>query len=280
MSGGRWRASRGVLLALALSTWTATATAQDALADAERAYAAGRIDEARASYERALAEGRSRDELHRIHLQLGVLHAVTGDREAARAAFAIALALRPDAEPPAELDPTTQAEFRALRTEARAIEVLVEPVGEVSRDAPTVLRLRVDHPLASLASRVRVRAEPPGAPPWTSTVALEEAGTEVALPPMAWRASDQLEVTVDALDAHGGVLATAQRSLRHTPATPIVLVEPPVAPAAPRSVPIVEEPWFWVVTGLGVAALAALTVGLAVGLGQDVYPLGTVRVLD
>jgi tetratricopeptide (TPR) repeat protein len=254
---------------------------------ADRAYAEGRFDEAVAGYEGALRRGLDRDALHRAHLQLGVLRAIMGERDAARRHFALALAMRPDTPAPAELDPGLRAELEELRRTTQALVPQLELDGAARNDVPTTLRVRLEHRLASEVASYHVSAEPPGAPAWTVTV--EVSAPEVLMPAAAWRASSALRVTVDALDAHGGVLArSAALELRHE------LVEPAVEPSqvpgpelvalpsdsVPRAPPlgssVFDEGWFWGLI-VGVAASAALAIGLGVGLSEGGYILRSIR---
>lgn len=264
---------RSFLLCVACLLAPLAARAQS-VDEAIAAYEAGRIDDAQARLEAIVARGRAGpDDLHRVHLHLGILAAVMGETDRAERAWRLALALRPATETPAELAPAQRAIFERLRAQAAALSVRAAAVGAASNEAATTVRVDVANAPDGSVTQIRSLATPAsGGAPWSATVGAGEP-TELAIPAIAWRAATRLDVVIEALDAHGGVLARTELTLRHAQAS---AAHPALATGeAPASGggSVVEEAWFWVVIGALVLGGAALGIGLALTLGPEQYVL-------
>lgn len=241
-------------VALALLTCVGSgASAQDALAAADRAYEEGRLREAARAYDDAVRGGGLEPaDLVRAHTRLGVLRAMAGDGAGAERHFAIALALDPARDAPEELDPELRARFEAVR-EARdgrrvalAIDAREGALFVEVRDAPRGLALAVQIEGASFRERhawngAPVRVEPP---------------------------PGSLPIEAVLLDGHGNRLARA--GARSTPAV-LTSTDGAGAPAEARGGHgLLESPWLWVAVG---AIVIGVGVGVAVTASGDRYLL-------
>jgi len=264
------------LLIVALSLVPALASAQvAALDEAVAAYEAGNIEVATTLFRAAEQSSRARPaDLQRIHRYLGLIHTIIGEAEAAERSFAIALALDPAAEAPAELAPEQRARFEEIRAASHRLEVNVETVGVASNERDSTLRLTVPNAPPGVVAQFRASAAPSsGGQPWTATIDAAEAG-ELSIPAMAWRSAEQLDVTVEALNEHGGVLRSAETRLSHQRgAAPEAALVGDGAARSDEGGSVVEETWFWVVIGLIVAGGAAAGVGVALTVGPESYVL-------
>lgn len=211
-------------------------------------------------------------ELARGYLQLGALHAATGDASSAERDFAVALAIDPELEAPAELGPSLRGAFDRARASASAMTLQVRTA--VSEHA-TTLQLELAHAPPGLVVAFRARVEA-GAEPFVAR-AEGDARVEVVLPRAAFAGAPQASVVVEALTLQG---ASALR-VRSTVAAPATLsaeqvAEESLAAALADPAPlepargVEEEPWLWILVGVVVAG-AGLGLGLGFGLqqGQD-----------
>jgi len=252
------------------------------LEDALSAYEAGRVDDAAAGFERALATaGNGPAELATIHLHLGILRASLGDADGARAAFEVALALRPGTEAPSELGPAQLPAFeraQAART-GRTLRVVVATHGRRTVEA------RVDGAPAGLVDALVVRARLRDGAERSTRI----AGTSGAaqLPDAAERAE------VVAVDAHGGIVARVPVPLPALPPTAVQTAHRAVHDGTSRAAPIASvtatgttgashddrdgggffsTPWPWMV--LGVIVTAATVATVLVVTRTDEYVVG------
>lgn len=227
------------------------------LAEAARAFEEGRFAEAGRAYADALAEpGHEPAELLQIHLRLGIIAALGGDDPAIH--FAIALALDPVLDPPVELSPELRARFEALREarEGRRLSVRIE-----EHEARRTVSVH-DAP-GGLVVALRVR----GAGGYERRVPWAGAPIELSAPPPFW---------IEALDAHGGVLARAgdwQSTLSPAAAAATAQRTPPEATPAPpaREPSLIESPWLWIAVAIVVTGVA---VAIAFSASGDRWTLG------
>jgi hypothetical protein len=250
----------------------AVAHAQDPLADADRAYAEGRLEDAFAAYTEALqARGNSSARLHRLHLQLGVLAAVRGDLEGASGHFRVVRAIDPETAPPSELNPELRRLFESAGSTALRLELSAP---SPSRGALTSIEIAIEDPLRELVDSLRAVARVGETMTWEERVA--STATEVRVAASAWREGD-LTVTVEALDANEGVLASEAIAL-HAEAAPVIRPEPVLAPTEAPSEPSL---WPWLLLGGGIAVLAAgLAIGLGVALSDETFVLRAPQVVE
>jgi hypothetical protein len=231
------------------------APARAELAAASAALTALDVDAARAALDRV---DHTAPLAHGAHVQLweqrGIAAAYTDDVPAAKAAFAMLLALDPAHFLSYTLSPKATFVFEAVRAQAArdapTLDVSWPRGGKVGEPVPIDVELVDDprHLLATATVFVRARGEHT----WRAAdVALGGAGAHrVVVPPIHARAATSLELYVRGEDARGNeVLAWAE-------------------PARPREIPLRYEPptpWYrkwWVYAVAG--SVAALGTGVAV----------------
>lgn len=257
---------------------TQAASQNDSVDAALRAYQDGRVEEAERALERALERGESGPEtLFTIHRSMGLVQAVMGQQDAARAHFARALAIRPTASTPAELPPQMRALFESLREDATATRIRIEARSPVSRSTTTPIHLEALDAPPGWARQVRVRVGEAG---WTTTTSLDD-GVEVPIPADAWGPGESWVLFADVLDAHGNVIARARQ---------VVTADAPVA-STPSTVPmssaspetgggtVFDEAWFWILVGTVVAAAVAIPITLEL-TADNVFVLGEFTVVE
>lgn len=271
------RSLLGLVVAVVVASVGARAYAQasTALAEADAAYAAGELDRALARFDGALREGgHSSAELARIHLHLGILRASFGDRDAARRAFAYALAVDSTLAAPRALGPELRTVFDDARAEraAQRLALEVRPAGRLVRGEDLTLRLAASGAPAGLVGALRVRvARGDAAPAFVERV--EGSGpANVALSGAAWSAGDAVEVVVDVLDEYGNTIASEPRSL--SPSGPIANPTPPPE-RAQRSRGWLSSPWFWIAAGV---VVAGTTAGVLYLTAEERYVIGEPRI--
>lgn len=176
-----------VVVCMVLAT---TASAQS-LDDADALYESRDVMAARAGYRSAIdAGGLEPAELARAHRRLGIIAAVTGDIETAKAEFRQALAIEPDAPPPVDLAPDQRAEFERLATAASPVSVTLEE----QRRAGSVLLTATVRGGDALSARGRVL--------WNSEA---REGLELTGEDFGTQLSKEVEAV--AIDEHGNVAA-------------------------------------------------------------------------
>lgn len=270
-----------ILMGLVGSAAAQEAPAEDRFAAGEEAYGNADLETALAHYEAAWREGiEDRGRLALVHLRLGTLHAMLGREQEARSAFAVAVALDASLEAPPELPPALQGLFEDAM-EARSAYTLDAEVLEAG--PPTAIRVTPSASLEGVAETLSVAVD--GDAPQTPTA---DAPSEFTLPLSRFAEDDTLVVLARALDAHGGVLAETRVDVaRPAPRVAVAFPDSPPAPLPNPALPPDDEgdgdvfasPWFWLTGALVVLAVGGLTVGLAVGLGQDVYTFGRPTVM-
>ncbi len=269
------------------------------LMEANRIYETGDIDGAIEAYDEALrAPGNQTRNILHIHRRLGLLRAAIGDTERARIHFAIAIAMAPDTPASAELSPELREHWEQTRAEQEAIEVRLDPLSNLSRTAESELRVSVLNTPAGTVTSIRVIVRTNDEDPWSTT--LSGVGPiDFQLPAAAWNGGQRVQVRVEALDAHGGVIAEYRSSLntaviqtvtetrileveRPTESSPPAEPEPAQASAPPHAVDLAElpeeepesersiwaSPWLWAITGIVVAGATTT----AIILGSSVQP--------
>ncbi|MFK7991756.1 MAG: hypothetical protein AB8I08_37410 [Sandaracinaceae bacterium] len=261
-------------VALSPAPASAQATA-DPFTLAETAYAGAELDTALTHYEAAWHEGiEDPARLALVHLRMGTLHAMLGRADDARRHFGVAVTLDPTLETPPELPPPLQALF-VEAVEARApYEVRAEVLDP---GPPTQLRVTASASLDDVAEQLSV-AVGEDAP----ETAAADAPFEIRVPLGRFAEQEALVVVARALDGHGGVLSVTELEVaRPVPEVAVAFPDLPSPAPLPRPTPEPEDdggllasPWFWLTSALVVLAIGGLTVGLAVGLGQDVYDFG------
>ncbi|MCC6873008.1 MAG: hypothetical protein IT378_01770 [Sandaracinaceae bacterium] len=270
---------RAQLIALGLLARTATANAQGpeagGVAEADAAYGAGELDRALSFYDRLLSTGGlPASTTAHVHLRIGILRASLEGAQAARAHFALALALDPSLTPPPELGPDAQAVFAALAgaQAGRPLRLRLEQDG-AARDAPFRLRIIVEGAPPGAIGSLRVEASPlgstasTGSTPWVQR--FDGAPDEVEVAAAAWRGAGTLALSVHALDAHGNELAAAAQDVRAAAAPGGVDLATP-APAGGED--FLASPWFWLIAGVVVrGGAAAVTAGVLLATAQDTY---------
>lgn len=270
-----------VAVAVGLSLFAGRALAQSVPLDAALlAYSEGRLDEALASFEQALAApGNEPGQLTTIHLHLGILRASLGDADGARNAFEVAIALRPDLEAPTELGPGQRAPFddaRAAR-DGRRLRV------ETRARGPATIEARVMDAPAGLIGGIAVLATLRDGTTWTFQIAGERGAATIP--------NGARDIAVRAVDAHGGVVVRAES---------VALQAVPTAAEAARRVAAAERagarghdrtttgshegdrddggggffstPWPWI--GLGAILIGAAVAAIVVVTAQDEYVVG------
>jgi len=279
----------------------AAAQSSSPLMEANRIYETGDIDGAIGAYDAALREPGNpvRDVLH-IHRRLGLLRAATGDTTRARAHFAIAIAMAPDTPASAELSPELHEHWEQTRAEQEPIDVRIEPLSNLSHTASSELRVSVLNTPEGAVANIRVLVGSSDEDPWMTT--LTGVGPiSFHLPASAWSGEQRVQVRVEALDPHGGVIAENRSSfntavIQTVTETRIREVERPVESAStPEPIAAVElvdpapavdlsevreeepersiwaSPWFWTVTGVVLAGAATTAVLLAGSSTQPDY---------
>ena len=258
-------AAKSSILVLVLSCGAVvpSAAAQDALEEASAAYDDGAFDRALELYRRALDDGgHPRDRLARIHHRLGTLLAAVGEDAAARGHFDVALAIEPSLAPPAELGPERRALFDDVRARRRAPLRIDAAAMDPPRPEDTRLAVEIEGAPTGAIAHLRIRVTPPGGAPWVEERPASSGAVTVAVPAAAWRASDRVIAEIDALDAHGSVLASTS--------LPLVAEAVGAPVAATSGGDVTAEPWFWpLVIG---AAVVVVAVAIAVPVGVATQP--------
>lgn len=250
---------RQLPLALLLLTTLASQGAAQSPEAAEALYRRGDLPGALEAFERTLqAGGLEGTALARVHWHLGILHAIVGQLDVARADFALALAVDPSLPTPDELPPERQALFEEVRASSVRAELHLEPL-EVDPEGETLLRVVAPR----FAARTRLEITPPDAEPWSVETSTREATIEAA----AWRGATRVTVRAVAFDAHGNVVAHTSTSLvaprASTPEEdPSQYALPTAEPNRERSA--AASPWLW----LGVGAVVVGGVVAAVLLSS------------
>ncbi|MCB9611516.1 MAG: tetratricopeptide repeat protein [Sandaracinus sp.] len=236
---------------------------------AESLYRRGDLPGALEGFDAALrAGGLEGSALARVHWHLGVLHAIVGEVDAARADFGRALAIDPSLAVPDELPPEKQALFEEVRRTTRRAELHVEPVA-IDANADSTLRVRAP---AGLVSRTVLECTPPGGEPWT----VEVDGDEALVPSPAWRGARRLGIRAVAFDAHGNVVARTTSTLvaatvgvtepddpSHAPSHYALPTEPP------RERSVAKSPWLWL--GVGAVVIGGVVAAVLVATRDTRY---------
>ncbi|MEM9188958.1 MAG: tetratricopeptide repeat protein [Myxococcota bacterium] len=263
--GLRQQVIGGWILGLVL-VWAQPAWAQPSLDAAEEAYRAGRFSEAQEMYSAVLAEGIDDPrQLQEVYLQLGVLAALFNERADAQKQFALALAIGQDVDTPTELAAEWRRLFERLRDDAEPFVVQAN-VGEVSTTGPTRVALSVSSPDTIRLGGVRVRAGGNGSEPWRTTVH-GPFPTDLFLPASVWGDQQEIGLTIEVLDEHGGTLVRVVRDVdaqeSHSSEEEELFV-PTSTPSSPGEADegssVFASPWFWIITGVIVAAGATTAV--------------------
>lgn len=264
------------LLLMGFASAAAAQEPADRFAQGEAAYAEVDLEAALTHYQAAWRGGiEDGARLALVHLRLGTLHAMLGRADEARGHFAVAVALDPSLEAPAELPPALRGLFDAAMEARAPYEVNTE---QIEAGPPTRLRITASASLEGVAETlsVTVADDAPRAPS-------AEAPFELTVPLSAFAERDTVRVVARALDAHGGLLAASQIDVeRPVPAVAVSFPDAPPPVRLPDASPaqddddegILASPWFWLTSALVMLAAGGLAVGLAVGLGQDVYEFG------
>lgn len=247
------------LLALALVSFSANATAQSHLREAEAAYGEIEFERVLEEASAALEEGAygPRD-LARIYELIGMAAAANGEEERSRDAYIRLLALRPDAEVDTNLAPRLRSPFMeakgywssrsdVLGVEARFVE------------ARHLLRVELVDPLG-MATDIIVRARAAGSVEYEEHNNVASASVAITVPDVS-----QVEYMVEVLDENGNrvaVLGSEDEPRVAGDATPVVNG---TADGGVESggVPV----WVWV--GLGVVVVGAAATGLYFGLRRQ-----------
>lgn len=205
----------GISLTMAVLTQTSVVWAeQGALDNALAAYGRGELDQALEGFEAALRQGgNSADQLVTIHVHLGVLRGAESDLESARRSFEIALVLNPMLSTPDELGGQLRSSFNDLRAARSGRRLMVE----IRPEGSAAVEVVATNAPPGLVSTMRLRAlDQRGVSELWGRSMSGSGPTTVALPPTLWQGSESsiLSLVVDALDAHGNVLARGEEELQ------------------------------------------------------------------
>lgn len=277
-------------VALASSARGEQATLEDALG----AYSRGELDQALEGFELALSRGgNSADQLVDIHVHLGVLRGASGDVDAARRAFEVALALDPMLSAPAELGGQLRSVFDDIRgaRSGRRMAMSLRIIDETS------VELVVTSAPLGLVSTLQIRALSPenGQELWSRPI--DGAGpATLALPGDLWQGDDHALVTLvaEAQDRYGNTFARGQVELQRPeeerPQEDEVVPDQTLTQQQivdngneeqqerRRRFEWYQHPALWVVVGLVVAGGVATGVVLGTRDDADRYMLGAPQV--
>ena len=240
------------------SSLEAERTASERIREAEDAYENLEVEQAIELGEASIETGdASPGVLRRAYRLLGLARAAVGDNRGARDAYRRLLALEPDATLEVSVAPRLREPFYS----ARAYWEGRPPFGIRVTFGRGGLTLNLEDPL-NLAATISVSSRA-GSESAFQTERLEAAEFLGLRVPGA-AAARQIEYYLTVYDEFQNTLLR-----RGTSVDPVVLSAPRIAqpaqvsPSPDDSSTLFEEPWFWVVAGVVVAAGLGVAVGLA-----------------
>lgn len=252
-----------LVLAVALCTWTAPASADAPLQAGLQFAAEGELESALESFESALSQGVSRSELVQLLTERALVYFALGAEAAMERDLSLLAALEPGLDLSRRAAPPVREAFDALcAAQPAAIEVALSAhsvVGGLRLDVKT------QYLPAGLDARIELSVRRTGAA-WT------RVSSDSFVYPIV--GEGEIEYYVSLLGPGNAVLAAVGSEQRPQVyelegALPVVDVEPEgVPPAAPESRRS-KKLWWWVgASGVAVAA-ASLAVALSVSGGGD-----------
>ncbi len=251
------------VLALALAVLASSAGLASAqpspLQQAEAAYLEIDFD---ATHRHAMAAlragGNSAEQLVRIYQLLGIASSALGQGAEARDFFVRMLALDRDAQLDASVPPRLRDPFLEARGVWAARPGRFDL--QVGLDRPrSALRVEVADP-SGMAARIEVHGRGQGEAEYVSQEVEARSAVDVVLPGAG--AADRVEYYIDVLDEHGNRMRSEGSAI-----SPRSVGRDPVAPGAAAAVggrSVFEEPAFWIVTAIIVAAGAATAAGVVI----------------
>jgi hypothetical protein len=226
-----------------------------ALADAERAYQAVDFPSTLALAKKALeAGGADREQTARLYVLLGISAAAQGDAEAAKAAFVVALAVKPSLKLDKGLSPRIRDPYLEAQGYWGASSEQLSLAAKPGSDREHLI-IQLSDP-AGLVSKLELRIAAAGTAPRPSFELAAVPSTRFTLPAKLHGRS--YEYTLRALDRSGNVLAE-----RGSNADPELVHASPTQPAEGSApMPAAHGRSYLLPVTLGIAGLGAVAAGI------------------